>query len=389
MVNQDGILTVNLAALVRNWQRLNTLVGAAQCAAVVKANAYGLGMVPVATALLAAGCGCFFVATVDEALELRAAIGQEPDIIVLGGVRAGRELELVGVRAWPSLFSMEAIERWRRATDVNGQSAPCVLKINTGMTRLGLDLDELAVLTADPAAHRLNVQIFMSHLACADEAPHPLNHLQLERFNHAAESAQSVWPAARLSLANSSGIFLGAQWHQHLVRPGAALYGINPMPGSANPVEPVVNLKLPVIQYRLLTEAAQVGYSATASCQPGQRLAVVLGGYADGLQRQLSGRGVGELCGQRVSMLGRVSMDTIIFDISGLAAEQLPAVGEAYIEVLNQTLTVDVVAEQMNTIGYEVLTSLGARYLRHYLEDGYSGAAGSVVVDAGVEVGEP
>ena len=370
MSHHDGILTINLQAVARNWLALKERMSSAQCGAVVKANAYGLGMVPVARPLTGVGCDHFFVATVDEALELREALGVRPAIVVLGGVRPGGEPALVAKNIWPSLFSMGAIERWQRATTVAHQSAPCVVKVNTGMTRLGLELDELDVFLASPAARHLDVRIFMSHLACADEAAHPLNTEQLHKFQSAAAVARSVWPDAILSLANSSGIFLGSEWHQQLARPGAALYGVNPSPGQNNPMEPTVSLRLPVIQYRLLKASAYVGYSATAQCQPGQRLAVVLGGYADGLQRQLSSRGEGWIAGRRVPLVGRVSMDTMVFDVSAIPVQELPVVGEAYIEVLNRELTVDTLAEQMNTIGYEVLTGLGSRYEREYITDG-------------------
>ncbi|MDN3638422.1 alanine racemase [Simiduia curdlanivorans] len=370
MSHHDGILTVNLRAIARNWLALSRKVGEAQCAAVVKANAYGLGMVPVARSLAHVGCRTFFVATVDEAIELREGLGEAPVIVVLGGVRPGREPALVANAIWPSLFSVDAIARWQRATTVADVSAPCVVKVNTGMTRLGLDLSELANYVASPEARQLDVRYFMSHLACADEPAHPLNREQLGRYQEAAALAASVWPQARRSFANSSGIFLGAEWHQQLARPGAALYGVNPTPGQPNPMEPVVSLRLPIIQYRLLADSAAVGYSATATCQPGQRLAVVLGGYADGLQRQLSSRGEGVFAGRRVPLVGRVSMDATIFDVSAIPESELPPIGAAYIEVLNSELTVNLVASHMNTIGYEVLTSLGNRYQREYVELG-------------------
>lgn len=368
MSHYDGVLTVNLQAIVRNWQLLKQRMGGAQCAAVVKANAYGLGMVPVARALAAAGCRTFFVATVDEALALRECLSDEPDIIVLGGVRPGRELDLVAHRIWPSLFSADAIARWLRATVADDLSAPCVVKLNSGMTRLGLEMSELKSLLDSPVAQQLDVKIFMSHLACADEPSHPLNKQQLDVFQQAVNAMRDTWPAATLSFANSSGIFLGADWHHQLARPGAALYGVNPTPNLPNPMEPVVTLRLPVIQYRKLEAPADVGYSATAHCKSGQRLAVVLGGYADGLHRQLSSRGEGMIAGYRVPLVGRVSMDATIFDVSAIADAELPPIGDAYIEVLNNELTVNVVASHMNTIGYEVLTSLGNRYQRHYLE---------------------
>lgn len=368
MAETCGILTVNLRAIVRNWLRLRAKVAPARCAAVVKADAYGLGMVPVARALQGAGCECFFVATQAEGLALRQALGPTPSIIVLGGARPGTEGELVAAGLWPSLYSEEAIARWRKAS----VGAPCVLKFNSGMTRLGLDEQELAALLAQRSlAQALNVQMFMSHLACADEPSHPLNAQQLTSFQRQLPAVRAAWPAAEISLSNSSGIFLGADWHFACVRPGAALYGVNPTPGLPNPQEAVVRLALPVLQYRTLTQAASLGYSATATGVAGQTLAVAMGGYADGLHRLMSGRGQGMLAGRRVPLLGRVSMDVTLFDVSQVPA--LPPIGEAYIDVLNDELTVSRVAETMGTIGYEVLTSLGQRYERRYVEEGEVG----------------
>ena len=362
----DGILTIDLNAIVANWRDLSARVAPSRCAAVVKANAYGLGMVPVSRALSAAGCRDFFVATTDEGLLLREAL-PEARIVVLGGVRPGREQDFVQARLLPSLFSLDAVERWLAATGMEGPSAPCVVNLNSGMTRLGLCPDELRQLLASPTAQSLSVEIFMSHLACADEPEHPLNTSQLEQFAAAEPLVRKTWPDATLSFANSSGIFLGKSFHYELARPGAALYGVNPTPGQPNPMAPVVSLRLPVIQYRNISKPSWVGYSATVQVQPGQRLAVVLGGYADGLLRRLSNRGEGELAGYRVPIIGRVSMDATIFDVTGVPADALPAIGDAWVHMLSPALDVNLVAEHMNTIGYEVLTNLGSRYHRQYV----------------------
>ncbi|UTA47440.1 alanine racemase [Simiduia sp. 21SJ11W-1] len=363
MSQPDGLLTIDVQAIVRNWTRLRDRVAPARCAAVVKANAYGLGVEPVARALRAAGCELFFVATLAEGEALRGCLGDVPDVVVLGGVRPGAEPRFVAARLWPSLFSMEAIERWLAAC--GAEPAPCALKLNTGMTRLGLDEQELLAFLGSPAARNLPVQIFMSHLASADEPEHPQNLAQLQAFERGLSAARKVWPQALASLSNSAGIFLGPAWHQQCVRPGAALYGVNPTPGQPNPQEPVVRLALPVLQYRTLGADVSVGYSATARVQKGRQLAVVAGGYADGLHRSLSSRGQGMLAGCRVPLVGRVAMDTLVFDVSDVPA--LPPVGEAAIEVLNAELDVDAMARAMGSIGYEVLTSLGARYERCYL----------------------
>lgn len=361
----DGILTIDLDAIVANWRQLAERVAPSNCAAVVKANAYGLGVVPVSRALWRAGCRHFFVATTDEGLLLRETL-PDAQIVVLGGARPGREHDFAASGLWPSLFSVDAIARWLAATAVDGLSAPCVVNVNSGMTRLGMSPAELLAFTAGSDASRLNVKMFMSHLACADEPAHPLNQHQLQQFAQLVPAVKIGWPAASLSFANSSGIFLGREFHFDLARPGAAMYGVNPTPGLPNPMQPVVSLRLPVIQYRAIQEPSWVGYSATVQVQPGQRLAVVLGGYADGLLRRLSNRGEGELAGFRVPIIGRVSMDATIFDVSSIPEVQLPPIGEAWIDMLSPSLDVNLVAEHMNTIGYEVLTNLGGRYHRNY-----------------------
>lgn len=360
----DGVLTIDLNYVVANWQLLAARVAPAACAAVVKANAYGLGMEPVSRALWAAGCEVFFVATADEGLLLRQLLPQAK-IIVLGGVRPGREAEFIQAALWPSLFSVDAVARWLAACE-GDKTAPCVINVNSGMTRLGLELEETEALCNSAEASRLDVRIYMSHLACADEPGHPLNAHQLQQFQRLLLKVKTLWPQAQASFANSSGIFLGVDYHFELVRPGAAMYGVNPTPNQTNPMRPVVNLRLPVIQYRAITQSSWVGYSATAQVRPGQRLAVVLGGYADGLLRRLSNRGEGELAGYRVPIVGRVSMDATIFDVSAIPADELPPIGAAWVDMLNDDLDVNRVASQMNTIGYEVLTNLGSRYHRIY-----------------------
>ncbi|AFU99038.1 alanine racemase [Simiduia agarivorans] len=362
----DGILTIDLDAIVANWRQLAARVAPSVCAAVVKANAYGLGMVPVSQALWRAGCANFFVATTDEGLLLREALPQAR-IVVLGGVRPGREQGFVEAGLWPSLFSLDAIERWLVATAASGTSAPCVINLNSGMTRLGMSPQELQRFIESADAERLDVKIFMSHLACADEPGHPLNQQQLTQYSQLVPAVKARWPEVVLSFANSSGIFLGQEFHFDLARPGAAMYGVNPTPALPNPMRPVVSLRLPVIQYRTITEPSWVGYSATVQVQAGQRLAVVLGGYADGLLRRLSNRGEGELAGHRVPIIGRVSMDATIFDVSAIPEAQLPPIGEAWVDMLSPVLDVNLVAEHMNTIGYEVLTNLGSRYHRNYV----------------------
>jgi alanine racemase len=362
-----GILTINLAAIQENWRRVNQrLTPPAAAAAVIKTNAYGLGAAEVGRALFSAGCREFFVATLDEGIAARQTLPASAAIYVLGGARPGSETTFFQYALIPVLFELAAVERWRESCVQQGAEAPCAIKINTGMTRLGLEPREFQQLLArkDGFDH-LQVVLVMSHLACADEASHPMNAHQLVTFRQLVDDARSVLPHARFSLANSSAIFCGADFHFDLVRPGASLYGINPTPQAPSPVLPVVNLRLPILQARELTESAAVGYGATVNVTPSTRLLVAAGGYADGLHRTIGTRGCGELAGHLLPVIGRISMDTSIFDASSLVNISLAE--DAMIEVINERLTVDVLAAATNALGYEVLTSLGNRYQRQYL----------------------
>jgi alanine racemase len=367
MKSSTGVLTVNLAAIQENWRRVNSLLGApTTAAAVIKANAYGLGAHEVGPALYAAGCREFFVATFEEALAARSYLPDAAIIYVLGGAPAGREDNFIQSELIPVLFDLPSIERWRQACANQKSLRPCALKIDTGMTRLGLDIAEFQDLCNSPDGFsNLQISLVMSHLACADEAQHPQNLIQRREFESIVERAKKILPTTRFSLANSSGVFLGRQWHFDLVRTGAALYGINPLPGTSSPVQPVVNLSIPVLQVRTLKQSALIGYGATVQLASPSKLVVAAGGYADGLHRTLGPKGVAQLGGALLPVVGRISMDTTIFDATGL--EVSPFSDDAMIEVCNDQLTVDALAERSQALGYEILTSLGSRYKRRYL----------------------
>ncbi|WP_231759492.1 alanine racemase [Microbulbifer elongatus] len=372
----EGLLSIDLGAVVGNYRRLREVVSPdSQCAAVVKADAYGLGMAQVAPPLYRAGCGEFFVATLAEGLELREVFQRHaehaaPKIYLLAGVRPGCEAACRAADLTPVLVTLEQLARWYAATADDGRAAPCVLKIDTGMTRLGMTAAEFDQLLGDQTLlARANIQMLLSHLACADDASHPQNRSQLDRFNDYLSRLRAHCPEVRASFANSSGIFLGEEYHFDLVRPGSSLYGVNPTPPQGNPMSAVVTLRLPVLQKRAVVETCAVGYGATQTVAAGSWLAVVRGGYADGILRTQSGRGRGcaVIGGRRIEvpMVGRVSMDTSVFDISALSAGERDQL--EIIEVLNDSLTVDHMGTAAGTIGYEILTSLGSRYFRRYL----------------------
>jgi len=343
-----AILEIDLAGIVANWRLLAEKVAPAECAAVVKADAYGLGVAPVARALAAAGCRRFFVATLDEGIALRAVLPGRQEIAVLNGPLPGTAGEFAAHRLVPVLNDRGQIEEW-------AERPPGILHIDTGMARLGLTPGEL-----EDRPERICWHALISHLACADAPEHPLNSEQRQRFAAAHERLRGV-PA---SLAASSGIFLGSGFHFNFVRPGAALYGVNPQPGNPNPMRQVLRLKGRILQVRDVDRGQPVGYGATHAMPAPGRLATVAIGYADGWLRAFGNRGSGRLGGVRVPLVGRVSMDLIVFDIS--AADPALARPGAFIDLLDEEHGVDAAAADAGTIGYEVLTALGRRYHRLY-----------------------
>jgi alanine racemase len=349
-----AILEIDLGAVAANWRLLAGMAAPAQCAAIVKADGYGLGAVRVARALHAAGCELFFVASLDEGVALRAPLGSGPEIAVLNGPLPGTAAEFAEHGLIPVLNHVGQVEEW--AASSKGTQA--VLHIDTGMSRLGLSAREFAALAAGPPA--IPWRAVMSHLACADEPTHALNDEQRKRF----AAACTCLPGIPASLAASSGIFLGRKYRFDLVRPGAALYGVNPQPGRPNPMSPVVRLSTKVLQIREIDGGESVGYGAAHVMQGPGRLATAAIGYADGWLRSFSHRGCGRIAGKRVPLVGRVSMDLASFDVSAIDPALLWPGAE--IELLGAEYGVDDAAADAGTIGYEILTALGRRYHRIY-----------------------
>ena len=355
-----AVLTVDLGAVIRNYRLLRAKAPNALCAAVVKADAYGLGADKVAPALAAAGCEVFFVAHLGEALDLRPRL-PGATICVFNGIAPGAEGEFAENDLVPVLNSLEAVESWTKAARTAGR-LPALLHADTGMSRLGLDDGELERIADEPGLlSGLDIRWFMSHLAVADQPDHPLNELQLERFG----AARARLPAMKASLANSSGIFLGSSFHFDLLRPGAALYGVNPTPGQANPMEAVVGLQAPILQLREIDSPGSVGYGASHSITKPTKIVTIAVGYADGYLRSLSNRGRCHVGRYELPVIGRVSMDLLTLDASALPAK-LARPG-TMVEVISGRHPVDAVARDAGTIGYEILTGLGARYARTYV----------------------
>ena len=350
---RSATLTIDLDALARNYARLRAAASPAECAAVVKADAYGLGVAPVVRRLLREACTRFFVATAAEAGELRA-LAPGVDIYVLEGARAGEVDTLVAARATPVLCSLEQVERW-------AGRGRALLQIDTGMARLGLSSREVDELARRPQLLAgIEVELVVMHLACADEPDHPLNRRQLEAF----ERLRRKLPSARVSIGNSAGTLNGAAQRGDVTRPGIGLYGGNPFAERPNPFEPVVTLDAPIVQIRDIDEAQTVGYGATFGVAPPARLAVVALGYADGYPRALGNRGVVAIGGRRAPVVGRVSMDLLCCDVTALPRDVV-RVG-ATVEALGPNVPLDEVAAAAGTIGYEILTRLSPRLKRAY-----------------------
>jgi alanine racemase len=355
-----GVLEIDLAGIVANWRYLARQVAPAACAAVVKADAYGLGAPAVATALATGGCRRFFVATLDEALALRVAIPDPLQIAVLNGPAPGSAAEFVEHALVPVLNDPGQIEDWGRAGMRYGP-LPAMLHVDTGMARLGLTLREFEQLADGLRCFSaICWSGVISHLACADEPAHPLNSQQCSRFATVRGRFSDI-PA---SLAASSGIFLGREFHFDFVRPGAALYGVNPLVGLPNPMRQIVRLDARILQIREVDPGQPVGYGASHVMAAAGRLATVAVGYADGWLRSLSHRGSGRIGRVRVPMVGRVSMDLAVFDVT--AVDPLMARPGRFIELLGEDYGVDAAAADGRTIGYEILTALGRRYHRVY-----------------------
>jgi len=356
-----AVLAVDLGAVVDNWRALKARLDRAECAAVVKADAYGLGAAQVAPALAAAGCSTFFVALLDEALTLRPLLPGAA-IVALSGAPPGTESEFAAHGIVPVLNSLGEIARWQAFARQSGAAQPAWIHLDTGMNRLGLSAGEAQTLATEPGRLAgIALQGWLSHLACADQRFHPASSAQLGRFHqHLARL-----PKARRSLANSSGICRGRAFHLDLVRPGAALYGINPTPEQDNPQRPVFTFGGRILQVRPVDTGMTVGYGAAHEVVRRGRIATIAVGYADGYPRSLGNRGRVFIGGLPAPVVGRVSMDLITVDVSELPNNAVHPGGWA--ELIGPHHTIDQVAAEAGTIGYEILTGLARRCHRVWL----------------------
>ena len=370
-----AILSIDLGALTSNYHFLTKKLGGRKPSAVIKADGYGLGALPIAITLANAGCQIFFVANLEEGIRLRNGLNEtevseysDTEIHVLSGLMSNTEDVYEVSRLIPVLGSLNQIYDWKVYCQRNNEALPCDIHVDTGISRLGLPPVELAILEIDPSRiESLNISLIISHLACADKPDHTKNKEQLIAFNH----VRKVLPQGRASLANSSGIFLGTDYHFDLARPGAALYGLEPITDQANPMAQVVRLQGKIAQIRDIDTPQTVGYGATHCTEGPARIATVSVGYADGYSRHLSSKGIGYIGDFPVPIVGRISMDLITFNITGVP-ENLCQVGNL-VDLIGPNNPVDVIARDSGTIGYEVLTNLGSRFHRRYMDTNQAG----------------
>ena len=363
-----GRLTIDLAALADNWRALAGLAAPGRCAAVVKADAYGIGLDRAAPALWAAGARTFFVAHLGEGLFARRLLPPEAEIYLLNGLEAGADpADYREHRLKPAIGSLEELARWSAFAARAGSPAPCALHLDTGMSRLGFSSLEALGAAMETHGALCGAGLLMSHFVSSEIPDDPLNALQIARF----AAARAAFPHLSASLANSSGIFLPERPIYDLARPGYALYGGNPTPGRPNPMRPVVTLTVAVQQTRWIEAGATCGYNAQWTARRRTRLATLSAGYADGLPR---GAGATDsrpgaevaFAGRRCPLVGRVSMDLTIADVTDLPEDAVTAGSRA--ELFGAAVELDDFAARSGTIGYQALTSLGGRYRRDYAQ---------------------
>ena len=365
-----GVLTIDLAALAENWHRLARRAAPAECAAVIKADGYGLGLAIVAPTLYRAGCRTFFVAHLEEGRRARAALPQrDARVYALNGLQsdADPQADYAAFRLAPAIGSAEEFARWAAFAATRAAPPPCALHLDTGMNRLGFaSLEDLRAATARHGG-TCGADLLMSHFVSSEEPGNPLNAAQIARF----EQARAAFPSLAASLANSSGLFLGPRPAYDLARPGYALYGGNPTPGALNPMKTVVTLDIAIQQTRWIEAGERCGYNSQWTARRRTRLATLLAGYADGLPRgagAVEGRAGAEvvIAGRRCPLVGRMSMDLTIADVTDLPEDEGRPGDLA--RFLGEEIGIDEFASRSGTIGYAVLTSLGARYARRVVE---------------------
>ena len=362
-----GVITIDLPKIAGNWRRFAEYVRPAGCAAVVKADCYGLGAGHVLPALWRAGCRTFFVATPDEAEEARTLL-PEATIYALDGLCGGAADLFAGRGIRPVLSTPDDVETWAQLANSRNKVLPAGLHVDTGLHRLGLSAAAARQLATDKdRLGALGLDLVMSHLACADVPADAKNRDQLLAF----ETLSALFPGVPRSLAASDGLMIGPNYHFDLVRPGYGLYGGQVSAHQPVEIVPAVKVEARILQIQTVLPGETVGYAAAWRAERLSQIATIAAGYADGLPRSASGTtekrgGQVKIGNYEVPVIGRVSMDLITADVTGIPTDILNR--HTYATLLGDGLSLETAGFAAGTIGYEILTRLGQRFKRTYIE---------------------
>jgi len=363
-------LIVDLEAVAHNYRTLSSHVKkGTSCAAVLKANAYGMGVKEVAPRLYQEGCRHFFVAHLSEAIELKCHVGQDTSIYVLNGLREGDEEVYVHYNLIPVLSDLSQIQVWNAFSKSKQQCLKAALHFDTGMTRTGITPKNINTMEVSELSHT-EIVCVMSHLACTYQASHPMNETQ----RHSFDTLRKGFPFALSSLANSGGFFLGPEYHYNLIRVGLALTGCRTaISRGDNVLKPALKAYAQILQINEISRGDSVGYDATFIASRASRIATLGVGYADGYLRSLSNRGEVYFDGQKLPVVGKVSMDLLTVDLTDVPPSKIH-VGD-WVELFGDHLFVDDLAEKAGTVSWEIFTRLGPRFERFYLNSQQSKGA--------------
>lgn len=357
------IAVVNVGNIVKNYEQIKQKVGQdVVCSAVVKADAYGLGATKIAPALESNGCRNFFVATIAEGIEIRDVLSYEDsNIFVLGGVLKNTEHYFIDHKLTPVITNDKQLEIWNNYAKALNTKLKCILHVDTGMTRNGFTVDRLIQLPNSGLLSNVEILYIMSHFACADDVSNPMNDEQIQRFNEAC----AAFPGIKKSISSTNGIFLGQRYLCDMVRPGKALYGFAIRSDLIGTLNPVVSLYARIIQTNEIDVGQTVGYGATFVANKHMRLVTVGIGYADGLMRKLAGFGYAYINNIKIPMIGRISMDYSVFDVTDVPEQDID-VGK-WITLADDTNTLEQLAIDSGTIPHEITCKLGPRVKKIYV----------------------
>jgi alanine racemase len=357
-------LVIDLAASAENYRRLTQLAPTARCAAVLKADGYGVGAIPVGRALYDQGCRDFFVAYADEGITLREALlnkGLDARIFVLNGLFPGTEGVFTEYHLVPTLTDLDQISRWQMHARVLGRLLPAALHVDTGMSRTGLTSKEVQTLThGSHVWDGLKIELVLSQMVYSHEENLVFSSQQRLRF----EQVLRHLPKAPRSLAKSGAIYVGQEFHYDVVRPGVALHGINPTNQPTNPLVPVVSLWAKIYQVQNVVVGQSIGYNQTYVAQSPCQVATIALGYADGYPWSLANTGYVMIGAYKAPVVGRISMDLLTVDVTGIPENLIYPGG--WVQVIGGEVTVEMLAHQAKTVPYEILLRLGKRFQRVY-----------------------